>query len=331
MNATMSFADAVGRIGAARTFAELVDGARGQTAGHAYRMLVKVVHPDVAPAGRCAEATTAFARLSRLWAGRDGRVLTTPRATYRVGGVVASGDIAELHAIDGDAALLKVPRSPGDNDLMSAEATALARLAADGDPRFRAYAPRPIESFTHEDHARVRRTATIVERQNGFVSLADARRAHPGGVDARDAAWMWRRLLTGLGWAHRAGVVHGAILPEHVLVHPAEHGVVLVDWCYSVAPGTPVPALVARHRAAYPPEVTAGRPATAATDIFMATGLMLRLITDPPAALRRFAAGCSYDAPRMRPQDAWSLLGELDELLENLYGPRRFRPFAMPA
>jgi hypothetical protein len=63
----------------------------------------------------------------------------------------------------------------------------------------------------------------------------------------------------------------------------------------------------------------------------MATGLMLRLIADPPDALRRFAAGCSYDAPSMRPEDAWHLLAEFDELLEDLYGPRRFRAFAMPA
>jgi hypothetical protein len=32
-----------------------------------------------------------------------------------------------------------------------------------------------------------------------------------------------------------------------------------------------------------------------------------------------------------RPQDAWRLLAEFDELLERLYGPRTFRPFAMPA
>ena len=55
-----------------------------------------------------------------------------------------------------------------------------------------------------------------------------------GGVDPRDAAWMWRRLLVALGFAHRAGVLHGAVLPEHVLIHPGEHGLVLVDWCYSV-------------------------------------------------------------------------------------------------
>ena len=337
----MTFDEAVAAITGARTFADLDaawarptdsgPGVAGGGAGHAYRILVKLVHPDVAPAGRSPAATAAFARLAELWRERDGRPLTTGRATYRVGGPVAAGDIAQLHAVDGDAALLKLPRRPGDNDLLRAEAVALTTLDRVGDPKFRAYAPRLLESFTHEDAGRARRTANVITRQCGFVPLADVHAAYPAGLDPRDVAWMWRRLLTGLGWAHRAGLVHGAVLPEHVLIHPAEHGLVLVDWCYAVPAGTPVPALVARHRAAYPPEVTGRRPATAATDIFMATGLMLRLIRKPPAALRRFARGCRYDHPRMRPQDAWRLLGELDELLDDLYGPRRFRPFAMPA
>ncbi|GAA3336347.1 hypothetical protein GCM10020358_08140 [Amorphoplanes nipponensis] len=337
----MTFDEAVSAIGGAHSFADLVAacalpggagaGGAGGGAGHTYRNLVKVVHPDVAPAGRGPAATAAFARLSRLWGERDGRPLTTGRATYRVGGLVASGDIAELYAVDGDAALLKLPRQPADNDLVRAEAAALTTLAADGDPKFRAYAPRLLESFTHEDADRVRRTATVTTRQRGFVSLAEVHAAYPAGLDPRDVAWMWRRLLTGLGWAHRAGLVHGAVLPEHVLIHPAEHGLVLVDWCYAVPAGAAVPALVARHRAAYPGEVPARQPATAATDIFMATGLMLRLIRHPPDALRRFARGCRYDKPRMRPQDAWRLLAELDELLGDLYGPRRFRAFAMPA
>ncbi len=337
----MTFDEAVAAIAGARTFADLVHagarpadsspGVAGGRAGHAYRILVKVVHPDVAPAGRGPAATAAFARLSRLWEEREGRLLTTGRATYRVGAPVATGDIAELYAVDGDAALLKLPRSPGDNDLLRAEATALTTLATAGDPKFRAYAPRLLESFTHEDAARARRTATIVARQRGFVPLAEVHAAYPAGLDPRDVAWMWRRLLAGLGWAHRAGLVHGAVLPEHVLIHPGEHGLVLVDWCYAVPAGATIPALVARHRAAYPPEVAARQPATAATDIFMAAGLMLRLIRQPPVALRRFAAGCRYDRPRMRPQDAWRLLAEFDELLDDLYGPRRFRPFAMPA
>jgi hypothetical protein len=50
-----------------------------------------------------------------------------------------------------------------------------------------------------------------------------------------------------------------------------------------------------------------------------------------PARLAAFARGCLLASPGRRPQDAWRLLTELDELLERPYGPRRFRPFAMPA
>jgi hypothetical protein len=325
----LEFDEAVARIQAAVHFADLI-GQRDPWDGgaeHAYRMLVRIVHPDAAPAIRTATATAAFARLSALWAERDGTVMTTRRGSYRVGARVMSGDVADLYAVDEDTALLKLPRRPADNDLMAAEAQALSTLERDGDPKHRAYAPRLIESFTHEDPATgVRRTANVLARQRGFVSLAEVARAYPQGVDPRDAAWMWRRLLVGLGWAHRAGIVHGAVLPEHVLVHPAEHGLVLVDWCYAVGPGERLAAIVAAHEADYPPEIP---ETSAATDIYMATRLMRDLLDDPPEAMARFADGCMHDAPRMRPQDAWKLLAEFDELIEELFGPRRFRPFTV--
>jgi hypothetical protein len=34
-------------------------------------------------------------------------------------------------------------------------------------------------------------------------------------------------------------------------------------------------------------------------------------------------------ALRQRPDDAWRLLAELDEVLKRLYGPPTFRPFHM--
>lgn len=328
---SMTFEEAAARVLAVGSFAELVPA--DVEPDRAYRRLVKLLHPDVAPAGRSATAAAAFARLSTLWQARHGTVLTTRRGTYRLGAQVTAGDIADLYDIDAGAALLKLPRSPADNDLIAAEARALTGLATDGDPKHRAYAPRLIETFTHQDPATGnRRTANILERQNGFVGLDEVARAYPHGVDPRDAAWMWRRLLVALGWAHRAGIVHGAVLPAHVLVHPGEHGLVLVDWCYAVTPGEHVPALVPAHRPDYPPEVPGRRPASFGTDIHLATGTMRRLIGDAmPAPMRRFADGCTYDAPRMRPQDAWRLLAEFDELLDNLYGPRRFRAFALPA
>jgi hypothetical protein len=308
----ITFAEAAERIDNAAAFDELA-------ADRDYREWAKLVHPDAVGAEEKAAATAAFARLARLYAGRKTTELRTPHAVYRVGGMVASGDLADLSAVDGDRALLKVPRNPGDNDLMETEAEALKTLWRDGDPKYRPYAPRLLESFVHEDATRTRRRVNVVERLNGFVPLSRITRA----VDPRDAAWMWRRLLVGLGWAHRAGVVHGAIVEKHVLIHPEEHGLALVDWCYS----GPRPVAVV-DGACYPPEVRRDREATPATDIYMATGVMTRLVGERmPKAMKRFADGCLFDAPRMRPQDAWALLGEFDELLHHLFGPRTFRPF----
>src|SRR5690606_6533500 len=114
----------------------------------------------------------------------------------------------------------------------------------------------------------------------------------------RDAAWMWRRLLVGIGFAHRTGVLHGAVLPDHVMIHPEDHGLVLVGWCHSVTapdghdgawPSGRVPAMVDRYADMYPPEVPQRLPASPATDVFMATRCMTRLMGDrAPRALRLF-------------------------------------------
>lgn len=63
----------------------------------------------------------------------------------------------------------------------------------------------------------------------------------------------------------------------------------------------------------------------------MASRLLADLMGDhAPRRMRAFLDGCTQARAAMRPQDTWALLGELDELLESLYGPRTFRPFRMP-
>ncbi|WP_241255875.1 lipopolysaccharide kinase InaA family protein [Candidatus Protofrankia californiensis] len=332
----------------------------------AYRTLARTVHPDAVPADRRPDAQAAFTRLGHLWeryqreiagetAGRRA-VVTTRKHVYSVGKVHARGDIATLSEVTYAGAdpgtggtevcaLLKIPRSVADNDLMEREVTALRRLAREGEDRFAAYVPRLVETFRHRDGVGGGlRRANVIERVHGFRSLAEVRAVCPDGLDARDVAWMWRRLLAALGYAHRAGIVHGAVVPDHVLIHPHDHGLVLVDWCYSVVTGTDgsggaaghvpamhVPAMVDRFVDMYPPEVAARRPPDAATDIYLATMCMTYLLRDDaPRPILRFARGCTLPGQSRRPHDAWRLLGELDELLERLYGPRRFRPLRIP-
>jgi hypothetical protein len=281
-------------------------------------------------------AAAAFARLADLWQRYPGRhpyrgAGTAPgdRAGPGYGALVARGDIANLYATSGG--LLKIARDPADNDLMRHEAAALRQLTGVQD-RFRAYFPQLIRAERHTDPGTgLARRANVLARLDGFRTLAEVGAAFPDGVDPRDAAWMWRRLLVAVGASARAGVIHGAVVPEHVLIHPGQHGLVLADWCYSVPTGR-LRAAPARYRSWYPPDVLAGQPAGPDLDIWLATRCMTQL-TGPrlPAPLAAFARGCRLASPRRRPPDAWALLAELDDLLGQLYGPRRFRPFAIPA
>ncbi|MFG2039574.1 serine/threonine protein kinase [Dactylosporangium sp. NPDC048998] len=297
----------------------------GTDAHRRYRSLARLVHPDAAgPRG-----TKAFARLSELWRNRG--TIRSERGVYSTATLDHRGDLANLYRVP--EGHLKLVRDPACNDLMAREATALRRLAEHGDPRYLPYVPRLVDTFRHksETSGRPRRGNVIAVSASRLHSLAEVAERRPHGLDPRDAAWMWRRLLVALGLAHRVGVVHGAVLPEHVLIEPDEHGVVLVDWCYSAsAPGERIAAIVPRHRDHYPAEVLDRGTPGPYTDLAMAARLMADLMGErAPKALRRFADGCLLASPRQRPDDAWQLLAELDELLHRLYGPRKFRPFTL--
>lgn len=299
---------------------ELFDG--DDPAG-TYRRLARLTHPDTAgPRG-----AAAFARLTDLWHRRG--TIRSANGAYSTADLAFEGDLANLYTVrEGH---LKLVRDPACNDLMAREAAALRRIAEHGDPRYLPYVPRLVDSFRHKDGTATRRGNVLATTAKGLHSLAEVAARRPGGLDPRDAAWMWRRLLVALGLAHRAGVTHGAVVPEHVLIEPTDHGVVLVDWCYSVSePGDHVPAIVPHRRDSYPAEVLARETPGPYTDLAMAATVMTGLMGGlAPQPLRRFADGCRLASPRQRPDDAWKLLGELDDLLHRLYGPRTFRPFTL--
>ncbi|WP_433346205.1 serine/threonine protein kinase [Micromonospora sp. CA-111912] len=318
--------EAIRLVAAARTDADLFGA---DAPARRYRELVAALHPDRLGAldeAVRAEATDAFMQVTTRWRASQVFVL----GAYRLGPLAHTGDLADLYDVGADR-LLKLPRNPTDNDLMAREAHALRTVEERGDPRYLPYVPRLVDSFRHRDAATgAQRQISVLATAPGLRSLDEVRRAYPDGLDARDAAWMWRRLLVALGLAHRAGVVHGAVLPRHVLIDPDGHGVVLVDWCFSVVGEGAVPALVPGHEDWYPPEAAAKRPCGPGTDLAMAARCMTWLMGDrAPRELRAFADGCRRPALNSRPDDAWRLLGELDEVLERLYGPRTFRPFTL--
>lgn len=279
----MNSAEAAAIVTGARSAAELF---AGDSPALVYRRLAKLLHPDVSPG-----TAAAFARLAELW-----EIFHRGQAVggFRVGPPLHKGGTAVLYpVVDGEDALLKVARNPADNHLLRQEADTLERIARHGDPRFLPYVPRLVTKFRYKTGSTVRQANVISRAPAGFVTLAQVR----PGLDPRDMAWIWRRLLVAVGVAHRAGTAHGAVEPRHVLIHPIDHGLILVDWCRSGGADEPA-------------------------DVLGVTRCVTGLLGAHPRPMRTFLRGCAVRPPK----DAWALLGELDELLHTLYGPRKYRP-----
>ena len=316
----------------------------GKNAKAEFRRLAKVIHPDLHN-GERVKAERLMAELTQRYEAYQKPktfTITTRKRAYTIDSKSIKGDIANLYPVGEN--LLKMPRSSADSDLMEREARALARLQKPPDQltRLKPYALPLVETFKHRDARGVVRRCNVVKNLNngldgesGWYSLEEVKREYPDGLAGRDIAWMWRRLLTAVGYTHSCGVIHGAIVPRHVMIHPSMHGVMLVDWCYSSIADddgnyAPIPAYVPKSDELYPEEVRAKENPIFGTDVYMASATMLALCgSDTPVIFERFAKGSKL-GKKSRPQDAFKLVKEFDDLLFNAYGKRTYVPFEMP-
>jgi serine/threonine protein kinase len=319
-----------------------------------YRELVTIAHPDrnqgsMDAANEACKAlqewyTVAQRQIAQGVYGLAPRISATTKLHQYLGyAPPIQGDLCELFPAEasGNSVLLKIARQARNNDLLQAEAQALRKIARalDGQPT-RAHFPTLVEHFLLRTAAGDQRHTNVLRAESGYVSLAEVLDAYPNGLPAADAAWMFNRILTALGIAHSLGIVHGAVVPAHVLVRPDDHNGMLIDWCYSVPIGQPIKAISPPYAADYPPEVRAKQPATPATDLYMAARCMARLLggrpdtlelpTNVPRPIRALLSACLLPAAQRRADDAWHVFDDFHEILGRLYGPPQFRPFAMP-
>ena len=326
-----------------------------------YRYLARAVHPDRVVFGSHAEATRVFQRLNEFKAfaermrdeGRYGdkpimATIRTRKAIHRVLRKVGTDDMAVYYSSltngtsdrDGIQTMLKVAKSAKDNDLMAQEARALKTLFTpdvDGNSHvLNRHYPVLYDSFLHSEG---RRRANVTARYERFYSLEKLVTGPGNAISGLHIVWMFRRLLMALGHAHDQGLIHGAVTPDNILIGPEDHAVVLIDWCYSVViddeSKTHIKAVVPMYRdLVYPQEVLDKKPPTPATDLYMAAATMLfALGPNGGKAVRTFLKGCLLTKQSMRPQNAWALLKEFDELLERIgepFFPRRWVEFAVP-
>lgn len=182
------------------------------------------------------------------------------------------------------------------------------------------------------------RVVTVLGWAPGFVhTFGDVRAAYPTGVPATAAVWLWKRVLETLAWMHEVGFIHGAILPEHLLVHARDHGVRLVGFSSATTTGRALSGFPPGAEGFYPKSTWEGGTASASSDLVMSARCVLfalgaddwqvpSTVPSPIAALLRSVA--ADDAGGRH--DAWALVGELDAATREAFGPPRYVPFALP-
>lgn len=338
-----------------------------------FAYLARIVHPDQAPAAARGRADAVFADLQRLRRGAEraiadgtydepipadvlpagaaaATVLRSPTASYCLDTApLRAGDHSVLYRARtcdaaGKTVVVKVAAAPTDNPALEQEARLIGRFhdAPAGDPlqRVAAYVPVLLDSFLLPDAAGRRFRVNVMPGEAGFVALADIIAAYPDGLDPRDAAWICRRVLAQALAAAMAGVVHGALTPDHVLVHPLSHEPRHIGWAHAIARGGRMARIVTRWRDWYPPEVFDKQNVDHRSDLYMAGKTMLRLFGgDPacntlppavPAELARIVLRCVRAARAERPHDARQVLDAFTRVVRNLWGTV-YRPLALPA
>ena len=168
-----------------------------------------------------------------------GRMVRCCGQRYRVLAPLGAGATAEVLLADRMSPLpqrviLKLAHAGAAPGRLRREAQTLQKLQElqhAGAAYFSQRLPQAIACGKTDGVAGHAREALVLRNPTGFWgSLEAVRRNYPKGIDPRHAVWMWRRVLEVLGFIHAAGWTHGALAPEHLLVHPGDHGILIIGW-----------------------------------------------------------------------------------------------------
>ena len=301
-----------------------------------YRKLRSELHPDRFPFNTPlqARAEKAFIKLEKLYElmKEPDIEISSKNNNYVLGDLLGVGDVSNVYRASSNGKhdfIAKVSRIKGGDLFISRESQVLTKLTkAVGDLTYKNYFPRLVESFLWKED--FQRRVNIFEEPHKLYNLDQVKLRYPDGVDGRHVCWIFRRILTGLGFFHRQNVVHGAILPQHILVEPDSHGVCICGWIHSIEPNQLITVVPQSYKTWYPEEVLKKTYSGPESDIFLAAKTVLYIADEElPKPIRRFLESLLLDSPKMRPSDAWKLNDEFTEVMDSVYGIRRFVPFLM--
>ncbi|MEJ2367750.1 MAG: inactive serine/threonine-protein kinase VRK3 [Acidobacteriota bacterium] len=274
--------------------------------------------------------------------------LTVNGMHWAVGRKIAGGHISDAYfglraRWPTECILLKILRNPGEVGRFQNTWKTLVHLnqsMAPGAETFSKLTPQPVFAGKIESGEFAGTHAMAFRWANGFNhTLGGVKKAYPSGIPPRSSIWLWRRILEILTFIHSSGLVHGSVLPPHLLLEEGEHGIRLVGYGCAGESGAPLQHILPRFENYYPKASSRPMKLTPALDITMSAKTMASVLGGDPATgnvpdiVPAPLAGLIYETANGRGSstggDAWTLRQRLGRLAQEVYGAPKFCPIVM--
>ncbi len=313
-------------------------GKNEKRAKNIYRRYARMVHPDMFSLdNEKAQAEKSFKKLNNLWdtyCHKSGSIpspakpkkntIKTRKREYSLGEKV-EGDpfYNRFNATYDDGhipVMALITANNTDSDLAENHIEKIQEIKDKVSPDYLGFYPHFVEAFKYTDGGTTHQ-GIIQTRHDEFVPFSEIMEKYPNGINGRNLAWIFKRMLVAVGNVHEIGLVHGAIGLDSFYVNAPDHGVILDDWQYARHNGETLVAVPEKLRSEYPEKYLKKAELSHSLDINLCAKLALKLLSDDePKQLRIFLKVCLKE----KTMTAKELLYEFNLLLERLYGPPKF-------
>jgi len=238
-----------------------------------------------------------------------------------------------------DGHVLKIARTHKDNDLLETEAKIYKAIEAESDNEYVSkLIGKYVETFKIKNASMEKVVVNVLEFEEKDITVQRLVELNGGKpFDPRHIIWIWKRILSAIGGIHKAGYVHGAIVPSNVMITPYNHGCRVIDFCYATKHNSCLVVVDSQYPDFYPPEIASAHHTNKVGydfDIYMTGKLMIYLLggdvaldTLPdyvPNRMQNLILSAVIKNQYSRYKNAWEFYDVVSSLGKELYGKPKF-------
>ena len=280
---------------------------------------------------------------------RDGpTVIRTKRQEYVIERTLCTGGTANIFLAMRNSSkgsirvVLKIPNSPRDNDLIEHERDVLTDMRKilrgnttideEWKGKLEGVFPHLLETIKVDG-----RVMNVFEREEGWYTLEEIRKQHPV-LHPRAFTFIFNKILLAIDTANKLGFIHGAVVPNHMMIHVESHRGKIIDFTLAQPRKNIVklPYWDKRWTKFMAPEVVTSRiPNTSAEvysaamcGVYMLGGLKsLEVLVEEP--IREFLNKCLQPKRGARFRIAPLAFDEFQTVAQTVFGKPKFEKLEM--